>query len=130
MGLFRYKVRTTFVQKTKRNFFLLMAYFPFQMEIRQPSLLFFSMLMLALADASLKQPHPISFTEIGEVISSGSHYLVPLQLNIESLLGEVIPLQKAISNTSRNFEEIIRLVNINRGHASNDALMNFPDSLR
>ena len=83
--------------------------------------------------------HPINFTPVGDVICSGSHYIVPVRLDIESLLNRILPLEEALTNTSMHFTSLRTLMGEDisqnnhsskpRHHTGNPYLEHFPSSL-
>ena len=85
-----------------------------------------------LAAEVLEDAHPTTFTPVGTLILSGSHYIVPLQLNITSLLARVEPLSLALSKVSTHFESLSGLMG--GGNSSQKSqggtLEHFPESLR
>ena len=84
--------------------------------------------------------HPITFTPVGDVISSGSHYIVPVRLDIDSLLARIEPLETTLTNTSKHFEALQTLMGESntqtnftskpRHLTASPHLRHFPSSLR
>ena len=84
--------------------------------------------------------HPVTFTPVGDVISSGSHYNVPVRLDIDSLLARIEPLEIALTNTSKHFDSLQTLMGEGNSQANftskprhvtaNLHLRHFPSSLR
>ena len=84
--------------------------------------------------------HPINFTPVGDVICSGSHYIVPVRLDIDSLLDRITPLEVALTNTSLHFDSLRTLLGEDvsqdkhsskpRHHTGKPGLRHFPASLR
>ena len=84
--------------------------------------------------------HPITFTPVVDVISSGSHYIVPVCLDIDSLLARIEPLETTLTNTSKHFEALQTLMGVShtqtnftskpRHHTGSQHLIHFPSSLR
>ena len=83
--------------------------------------------------------HPVTFAPVGDVVCSGSHYIVPVRLDIESLLARIAPLEETLTNTSLHFDSLRTLMgedpHVNhsskqRHHTANPSLQHFPSSLR
>ena len=84
--------------------------------------------------------HPVTFTPVGDVISSGSHYIVPVRLDIDSLLARIDPLEIALTNTSKHFDSLQTLIGEGNSQANftskprhvtaNLHLKHIPSSLR
>ena len=85
--------------------------------------------------------HPVTFSPVGDVVVSGSHYLVPVRLDVESLLARIAPLEESLTNTSLNFNTLRTLMGENldesgdstsrpRHLTGNPNLKHFPASLR
>ena len=87
---------------------------------------------VSLDQAVLEQNHPITFTPVGSLILSGSHYIVPLSLNIESLMDRVSPLEESLTAVSQHYEALDGLMgggnSSRKSHSS--SLEHFPESLR
>ena len=91
-----------------------------------------------LTNPLLETTHPVTFSPMGEIISSGSHYIVPLKLDIHTLLSRIYPLEEALTNTSHHYETLRDLIGDDNGgndtrhrHFGGEyALQHFPQSLR
>ena len=77
---------------------------------------------------------PVVFTATGTIINSGSHYVVPLRLNVVSLLMQIEPLEDTLKGAFDHYSELANLLGgtskeggVSRGV---DALEYFPLSLR
>ena len=80
----------------------------------------------------LDESYPVTFTPVGNLILSGSHYIVPLRLNVSSLMDRVSPLESALKELFEHFESLDALMGgSNSSRKSHSAsLEHFPDSLR
>ena len=95
-------------------------------------------LSLTNAQTFIEGDHPVTFSPAGEIISSGSHYIIPLSLNIQTLLDQIDPLETALLETQNHYETLRTLIgddNENnstraRHHGGKIPLQNFPSSLR
>ena len=71
---------------------------------------------------------PVVFTAAGTIINSGSHYVIPLRLDVPSLLLEIEPLERSLRGAYSHYTELANLIG-GEGRAV-DALEYFPLSLR
>ena len=92
-------------------------------------LLLISLTPGTLSNELREDSHPITFTPVGQIIHSGSHYIIPLQLNIESLLSQINPLEKALTDTSNHYEQLRNIIG-DGDRRNSTPLLNFPPSLR
>ena len=51
---------------------------------------------------------PVTFTQIGQIIYSGDHYIVPLSLNVNDLLAMTEPLLTGLTETRTHFDRLVR----------------------
>ena len=51
--------------------------------------------------------NPVAFKKIGTIIFSGSHYIVPVSLNITSLLELCTPLEHLLTQTREDFNTLL-----------------------
>ena len=60
---------------------------------------------------------PVTFTQIGQIIYSGDHYIVPIQLNVNDLLTMTEPLLNGLTETRSHFDNLVNhLAQRSRGH--------------
>ena len=84
------------------------------------------------AQSVTSSKHPIIYNPIGTIINSGSHYIVPLRLDLKSLLAQIDPLESSLFETSSHYESLQDLMghNSSRKGLTPSSLENFPSSLR
>ena len=70
---------------------------------------------------------PVTFTQVGQIIYSGSHYVIPIQLSINDLLGMTEPLLIGLTETRKHFDTVVEhLAQRPRGTIDNS----FPTSMQ
>ena len=78
---------------------------------------------------------PVVFTPTGTIINSGSHYVIPLRLDVLSLLLEIEPLEESLRGALDHYTALSDLLGGNSKNGSSvgkgvGALEYFPLSLR
>ena len=75
---------------------------------------------------------PVVHTHLGKLINSGAHFIVPLRLDLRSLVETVSPLEEALESTSAHYAALreLRGGNSSRRGQTAPALAHFPGSLR
>ena len=54
--------------------------------------------------------NPVVFTATGTIINSGSHYVIPLRLNVLSLLTQIEPLEDTLIRAFSHYSELSNLL--------------------
>ena len=80
----------------------------------------------------LPSNQPVVHTHIGKLINSGAHFIIPLRLDLRSLVDKVRPLESALEATSAHYAALRDLIggNSSRRGQTAPALAHFPGSLR
>ena len=80
----------------------------------------------------LPSNQPVVHTHIGKLINSGAHFIIPLRLDLRSLVDTVRPLESALEATSAHYAALRDLMggNSSRRGQTAPALAHFPGSLR
>ena len=75
---------------------------------------------------------PVTFTQVGQIIYSGSHYVLPIQLSIKDLLGMTEPLLSGLTETREHYDSLVEhLSQKSRGHPSTEFVnTSFPPSMQ
>ena len=50
---------------------------------------------------------PVTFTQVGQIVYSGSHYVIPIQLSVSDLLGMTEPLLLGLTETRTHFNKLV-----------------------
>ena len=61
---------------------------------------------------------PVVFTAAGTIINSGSHYVIPLRLDVLSLLMEIEPLEKSLNLAFSHYSDLANLLGGNSKNGS------------
>ena len=75
---------------------------------------------------------PVTFTQIGQIIYSGDHYILPIQLNVNDLLSMTEPLLNGLTETRSHFDNLVKhLSHRSRGHPYAEFVnTSFPPSMQ
>ena len=70
-------------------------------------------LKFACAQTVNVRQNPVVFTATGTIINSGSHYVIPLRLDVLSLLVQIEPLEDTLKRAFNHYSELANLLGRN-----------------
>merc|ERR1712030_281026 len=75
---------------------------------------------------------PVTFKRIGTVIFSGQHYIIPLQVNVSSLLELCKPLELLLTQTKSDYNDLLAMFKTKKGNRELNTNVSavFPSSMR